>query len=164
MSCGFTFTLFLCCVCFIFFAFITVCLLPSPALLLTSCCSAPIPGKLRPCLFVGSFQRSLLAWAAWGKENNKGKQRIPLQKAGEEGRWPVSVRAGGQRAGNNGSLVEHKHSSLSLSAHRSDELHAGAELCMAVVRPGEEWLEMGARGTASWGGAKGPGSSRMHKG
>lgn len=163
MSGGLTFTLFLCCVCFIFFAFITVCLLPSPALLLTSCCSAPIPGKLRPCLFVGSFQRSLLAWAAWGRENNKGKQRIPLQKAGEEGRWPVSVRAGGQRAGNNGSSVEHKHSSLSLSAHRSDELHAGAELCMAVVRPGEEWLEMGARGTASWGGAKGPGSSRMHK-
>lgn len=73
----------------------TLCLLPSLALPPAPCHGAPCPGQaasLPLCWLLLEVGACLVsARAAWGRENNKGKQRIPLQKAGEEGRWPVSV-------------------------------------------------------------------------
>lgn len=99
MSGGLTFTLFLCCICFILFAFITGDPLFAyyPALLFPPAPrrGAPCPGQaasLPLCWLLPEVGSRLdVARAAWGRGNNKGKQRIPLQKAGEEGRWPVSV-------------------------------------------------------------------------
>ena len=76
MSGGLTFTLFLCCVCFILFAFIMgdplfayylVLLFPPPRAAVL-----PVPGRLRPCLFVGSFQRSELA-SPWRGQLGAGR-------------------------------------------------------------------------------------------
>lgn len=97
MSSGLAFVLFLCCVYFLCFYHgrSSFCLLPSLVLLHVLCCGVPRPRQavsLPLCwllLEVGALLAAVQA--AWGRENNKGKQRIPLQKAVEESRWPVSV-------------------------------------------------------------------------
>lgn len=147
----------LCAVYFVCFSDGRSTLRPQPSLALPPipCGDAPCPGQaasLPLCWLLSEVgARLAAARAAWGRENNKGKQRIPLQKAGEEGRWPVSVGPRRQRAGDNGSSVEHKHLPLSLSTHRPDESHAGAELSISGVRTGEEWLEVKNRAHSTLG-------------
>lgn len=65
----------------------------------------------------------------------QGEQQREAKNPPSEGRGGRQVaserQAGRQRAGNNGSSVEHKHSPLSLPTHRPEEPRA--ELCSSGV-------------------------------
>lgn len=122
----------------------TLCLLPSLALppSPTPWCSLSRAGCVPPALLAPS--RGGIPPRRGAGSLGQGEQQREAKNPSSKGRGGRQVaserRAGRQRAGNNGSSVEHQRSPLSLSAHRPDASRAGAALCIPRVRTGEEWL------------------------